>query len=239
MRLWLAMLWIGCQGESVQSGPPCGQHVGGAMVRVGKLCIDATEVTRGEFRKYLLDPKRREKAPPYCSWNTTDEAPEANESLFNFPVGMVNFCDAVTYCAWAGKRLCGKIGGGMNDMLDDKDPTKSEWFSVCSVNGTQAFSYAGAYNKTKCSSETATAEPVDARSDCHAPSGDYAQILNLSGNVAEWEFSCQGSSPARMTECRYRGGGHDAAERTACAEPYQAGAETRLPGIGIRCCKDP
>jgi len=258
----LAVLLVcGCQGEQVQNqtsdagsdttttasdaqadgtvvAGDCGTHSGGRMVRVGAFCMDVTEVTRGELRKYLLDPTHGTKALAFCSWNTTEPAPETDDRLFDWPASMVNFCDAASYCAWAGKRLCGKVGGGMNDLTAYNDAAKSEWFLTCTANGTQTYAYPGSYDKNRCFSEEGTSWPTGAKSDCHGASGPFAQILDLSGNVGEWEYSCQGSAPTRATECRYRGGTHGSGTETSCAVPWMAGAETRLPGIGFRCCKD-
>jgi formylglycine-generating enzyme required for sulfatase activity len=137
--LWVVAL-LGCEGERVESarsdaaisdsapaetaetavGGECGEHGGAKMVRVGSFCIDATEVTRGEFLAFLAAPLEQRTAarPPECAWNTTDPTINATASGLGNPVGEINFCDALAYCAWAGKRLCGRIGGGPHSPDD-------------------------------------------------------------------------------------------------------------------------
>ncbi|MBI2394389.1 MAG: SUMF1/EgtB/PvdO family nonheme iron enzyme [Deltaproteobacteria bacterium] len=224
-------------GDAPPSGD-CGAVRGGPMVRVTGFCIDKTEVTRRAFNEYLADPKHLDHKPSFCGWNTTDEAPELNGASLDLPVGMVNFCDAATFCAWAGKRLCGSIDGGMNAPAAYKDPSKSEWFHVCSAGGAQTYAYPGAYDAARCYSQTITVGPVGAKAECSGATMPFSQVVDLSGNVKEWESSCDGSAPARTTGCRVRGGAYADGTATTCGEDLSAAAETRLPGYGFRCCKD-
>jgi formylglycine-generating enzyme required for sulfatase activity len=258
--LWVVAL-LGCEGERVESartdaavadvavidsapaetamGGECGEHAGAKMVRVGSFCIDTTEVTRGQFLAFLAAPldKRDAARPPECAWNTTD--PTINATASGDPVGEVNFCDALAYCAWAGKRLCGRIGGGPHSPDDYADAMKSEWFAVCSVNGAQTFPYVGGYSKAKCFTEEGTAGATGTRTTCAGGAKPYSEVFDLVGNVFEWENACTGSpSGEKSTRCRTRGGSYGNGATATCAMDDLTTVNTRLPGIGFRCCKD-
>ena len=43
------------------------------------------------------------------------------------PVTSVDWCDAAAYCTFAGKHLCGKVGGGSSAYTDYAKPA-SEWY---------------------------------------------------------------------------------------------------------------
>ena len=217
----------------------CGVYSGTKMVRVGSFCIDATEVTRGQFLEFLAAPveKRNAARPAECSWNATDLS--INATSPGLPVGDINFCDAVAYCAWANKRLCGRIGGGALSTDEFADATKSEWFAVCSVNGAQTYPYPGAYSKAKCFTEEATTEATGTRITCAGASKPYSEVFDLVGNVVEWENACTGSpSGATSTRCRTRGGSFGSGNTATCAADDLTTVNTRLPGVGFRCCRD-
>ena len=55
-----------------------------------------------------------------------------------FPVVGVNWCQAYGFCKSAGKRLCGRIGGGANAFTDYASAAASQWYNACSKVGTQA-----------------------------------------------------------------------------------------------------
>ncbi len=101
-------------------------------------CIDQREVTRGEYKAFL-DAKAGDVKgqPPGCAWNEgyapvpDPEDPHgrygcptdswALETYPDYPVVCVDICDAIAYCAWAGKRLCGVIGASATDLSQVAD----------------------------------------------------------------------------------------------------------------------
>jgi len=191
-------------------------------------CIDATEVTFAQFDQFLaakVDPKTQEGlcltntfgSPAFLScrkWmqNTSPSA----------PVGCVSWCDAVGYCKWAGKRLCGKIGGGTADNAKPDDANDSQWFNACSAGGVQAYAYGDA-GLSNCWGQDPRAS-VATQTVC---SGPYPGLFDLSGNADEWEDSC----PAESDGCRVRTG--DPCASSTNASWYNINAKK-----GFRCCHD-
>lgn len=219
----------------------CGSYRGAKMVRVGTYCIDSTEVTRGQFLEYLAAPAKDRMAarPADCSWNTTDPSINATTELLGLPVGDTNFCDAMAYCAWANKRLCGRVGGGSNATEHFNDATKSEWFAACSVNGAQTYPYGDTYSAARCFTEEATVEATGSRTGCAGGTKPYSEVFDLVGNIIEWENSCTGSVSSKTTRCRARGGSYGIGSLATCAMDDLTQVDVRLPGFGFRCCKDP
>jgi len=120
------------------------------------------------------------------------------------PVACIDWCDAQAYCAWAGKHLCGKIGGGSNALADFANAAKSEWYAACSKGGQLNFPYGNSYDPSACvgvdnSATRATAVPT---ATCQ---GGYDGVFDLSGNVSEWEDSCT-DTKGLGDQCVYRGG---------------------------------
>jgi formylglycine-generating enzyme required for sulfatase activity len=224
----------------------CGDYRGAAMVRVGAFCIDTTEVTRKQFLDFLAAPvaERNAAKPADCKWNTTDPPITATPAALGFPVGEVNFCDALAYCAWAKKRLCGRIGGGALDPANSNKAGESEWFAVCSVNGAQTYAYPGTYSRAKCFTEEATVDATGTRTTCAGAEAPYSNVFDLIGNAMEWENSCTAAlSGETSTRCRTRGGNYGSGAAAECVAKDTPTSDlttinTRLPGIGFRCCKD-
>ena len=80
----------------------------------GHFCVDAVEVTYTQYQSfYSANPALTQ--PQACS-ATTSYTPSSNwpaaPAQAAQPVRYVSWCQAVDYCLWAGKRLCGMIGGG-------------------------------------------------------------------------------------------------------------------------------
>ena len=154
----------------------------------------------------------------------------------------MDWCDVYEYCLGVDKRLCGAIGGGP-DYEGYDDANQSQWYRVCSSGGTNTYPYGNTYQPNYCngadywnndsSSEQATA--VGSLSSCVTGAAGYAGVYDLSGNVYEWEDSCQGAGS--LGTCHIRGGFFGVARYyLACESDDEAGRTTWDHVIGFRCC---
>lgn len=197
-------------------------------------CIDSTEVTNAEYQKFLAAKPAMSIQPTYCSFNTTF-TPEGGwpaTGKDDYPVVYVNWCDAYAFCAWAGKRLCGRIGGGAVAYADYNDASKSQWFNACSAGGTKLYPYGNAFIQGACNGN-AVVSSVGQWSACV---GGYAGIHDMSGNVWEWEDNCQSGVTGF---CRDRGGSaaNPASANLRCDTGVAAvDRNSSSPFIGFRCC---
>lgn len=216
---------------------------GGTMVNVGSYCIDKYEVTNGDYNQFLDAPAAERTDVTGCEWNDGFETAVIDPAAAKRPRTMVDWCDAAAYCRWAGKRLCGKPGGGSVAYVLYADPTKSEWMDACSAAGTQTYSYAGAYDATKCQTENGYGGVLDvgSRPDCHGATSPYDAIFDLTGNVSEWVDSCQLSPPQKTSLCHGPGGSAgDGETKARCGSTTTvASANQKYAGLGFRCCKTP
>lgn len=278
MRVGIAALLIGCSIDANVARQPvvvvadasvdavsgrCPRKPGTAtMIDLGDVCIDATETTRKEYATFLASGPKNVNAF-LCAGNDftlrgdftcTPDKMDLTRDV-NDPVVCVDWCDAAAYCAWAGKRLCGAIGGGRQD-IDDlgalNDVNKSEWYLACAGGEAtpRKYPYRGDWAPDRCVDKaTDRTAPVGSKSECHGPPGTaQAAVYDLSGNVYEWVDSCQvGPGDPLMQSCLTRGGffAHEDSR-----DPWLACAVTNTPltlkntrprsaadhHIGIRCC---
>jgi formylglycine-generating enzyme required for sulfatase activity len=232
--------------------------------------IDKYEVTNAEYMTWLkTSPSVAAQAGGCAEWNTDftpgvtnprtvaaledagaltgtlDDCSGNLDSGDQKPVVCIDWCDAVAYCAWAKKHLCGRIGGGSIDVTTDgpyADPNTSEWYRACSNAGTQQFPYPGAYDPTahRCNDMNHGPDDVGTRAGCE---GGFAGLFDMSGNVSEWENACTSytGKPPVAQNCLRRGGafwGQTAADLACDAKsanlqglPYNS--------VGFRCCAGP
>jgi formylglycine-generating enzyme required for sulfatase activity len=268
----------------------------------GAYCVDSSEVSKGEYNKFITANVPVSSQTDACG-AVNDAGPPVNDTFvprgawppatspgpleFNLglPVHYVDWCDAVAYCKWARKELCGQIGGGPVAQASATDPVKSAWFNACSAQGTKTFPYGAIpYDATKCNGNGLQSDagvPVEGLAgtkdqrdigfgygsnqddslyavavsdvagnvtnpDHRACQGGSVGVFQMSGNVAEWENSCDG--PGASANCSVRGGSyaaHDApaqlmcnADRKVVRMPPAGGAgDALLKDIGIRCCQ--
>jgi formylglycine-generating enzyme len=222
------------------------------MVYAGTFFIDATEVTRGAYADFLTaGPPATQRSE--CEWNDVFEplagADDCMESPYdlsmeNLPITCIDWCDAAAYCAWAGKHLCGRIGGGATlERAELDDPAKSEWYAACSANGTRKFPYAeglgGMGDGQACNTANSGGTPigVGARVGCV---GGYEGLHDMLGNVEEWEDACDVSATPKDAGCEMRG--YAFYDRATVAECRRADRrphrDYQSNSLGFRCCSD-
>jgi sulfatase modifying factor 1 len=220
----------------------CPGAQGPAMVDVGGYCVDSTEVTQAQYLLFVNAEVSLGSQPVYCmqngTWVPSGQWPPSGAGTL--PVTSVTWCDALGYCAWAGKRLCGKIGGGSADPVAVNVAASDQWFSACSHagDGQHAYPYGNTYGGTTCNGIDANAgdqivEPVGSFTGCV---GGYAGLLDMSGNVREWEDSC-GAMLGPDDLCNQRGGSVNSNQPgLACNAANLGTRNSSNDHLGFRCC---
>jgi len=219
----------GCPGTS---GP--------VMVDVGGYCIDSTEVTRAQYNQFLQSSPSTGGQPAECAWNSTYLPAPFDLTKPDFPVVYVDWCDAHAYCKWAGKRMCGKIGGGPLPFGAVTDPSQSQWYRACSQNGIQTYPYGNTYDPLACNGaeDGGAIAAVGSFNKCV---GGYPGLVDMAGNVEEWQDSCLvGDAGSAADDCRDQSGSFSylppASTSTKCGFTDSDGRSNHLSDVGIRCC---
>jgi formylglycine-generating enzyme required for sulfatase activity len=232
-------------GTDAAESDGCPDGGGPVMVPVQSACIDSTEVTCGQYAAFLATGPLLSSQPAVCAWNTsfvpalgwpcTDE---------NLPVANVNWCHAYSFCAWAGKHLCGGVGGGPVADGGVIVATEDAWFLACTHGGTRLFPYGNAYDAGACNGVDRDAGgPVDVASlpGCE---GGYTGLFDMSGNVVEWQDACISSDAGAAHDLCVAGGGSYAnlhiletgEEQAECQNFDTVARNAPAPHRGFRCC---
>ncbi|MBI4700595.1 MAG: SUMF1/EgtB/PvdO family nonheme iron enzyme [Deltaproteobacteria bacterium] len=209
-----------------------------ATVAGKALCIERTEVTRGLYEQWLGTSPPTGGQPAECGWNV-DFTPASDWPPQGIgpdrPVAFVDWCDALAYCAAHGKRLCGAVGGGASPFGGYADAELSEWFDACTDRGHNLFPYGGSYDPKACNGKEQGLGGTGNVGELAGCRGRY-EVLDLSGNLWEWEDSCTDKLDAKDS-CRIRGGGfNNSADNLDCGADATAKRDEPRVNVGIRCC---
>jgi formylglycine-generating enzyme required for sulfatase activity len=229
--------------------------------------IDQTEVTVAAYREYLSQVSSplswsaddsascAWKAEPFDPEHATDDpcvqetAVEDLPLADDKPIRCVDWCDALAYCRWAGKRLCS--GDGVMTGVTTNQASL-DWAEACSDGGAP-YPYGGtkfvpeACNIGLSQAECAnvlhfsvcgpTSVPSPAPLHCKSPNG----AVDMVGNVAEWTANCGKlpSTDAQAQLCQIKGGSFaDEATITCQTSSKYEQRTARNHAVGFRCCTD-
>ncbi len=216
--------------------------------------MDTTEVTVSMYSEFLGVPHAAQS--DVCAWNVASDAtaqgglapePSCVRSVRSgitldggprgtLPMSCVDWCDALAFCIWAGKDLCGDDGDA------PATPSKSDWFQACSEGDpARLYGCGSRCSAATCNgsaSQSGSIAPVGTLSGCAvASAGGGESIHDLSGNVSEWTRSCKPATAAG--ECVTRGGSYDSPDSALeCATTAPLPRARALPTVGFRCCAE-
>ena len=268
-------------GDAGGGSTGCNALAGPAMVEVSspagtKYCIDRSEVTQADYAKFLAAAPAKaggehtacgsngtylpRQVPPGTVWEPAGDCVVGigwtPESTPNRPVVCIDWCDAYAYCKWAGKRLCGKIGGGPlvadpgtinqpNPNDEAANALASQWYNACSQGGKTAYPYGNAYGSDACEGADNSAgspkKDVGASPGCRGSTEPYSSIVDLSGSVQEFTDECMldTTGPLTIEVCIARGGSRWTSSDLMGCRPYASVSRDRSEeSFGFRCCKD-
>ncbi len=204
----------------------------------GWFCIDSTEVTEYQYADFLDSTPLVEGQPPFCAFNTSFNGWSSQIPRSTKPRRDVDWCDARAYCQWAGKRLCGRPGGGSAPFDEFASAAGSEWYFACSRGGKRPYPYGLTFLDWACATNDNPTKKglihVGGNWGCE---GGFEDLWDMSGNVAEWEDSCK--SEDEIASCRLRGGSADSpGEAARCQSEGSSLRSYSSDRVGFRCCAD-
>ncbi len=234
--------------------PPRVGGMNGVLVQ-NEFCIDSTESTVALYQTFLndlsTDPSKGQ--PPECAWNTDygQQYPDDNVNHDpNYPITVIDWCDALAFCTYWGKHLCGNRfdAGGLD--LDATDKT-GQWYTACTNGNTsQFYPYGDTYDASACNTGfNGGGGEVEAVPTSQSCQGGVPGLYDMSGNVQEWTNQCESTGDAEDDTCFLRGGPYSfpgvsngCTDNGGSIHP-PSGAYTSRSGAntvsGIRCCWEP
>jgi formylglycine-generating enzyme required for sulfatase activity len=233
-------------GDAAIPTGPCSGDAGPKSVRVGSFCIDSTEVTNAEYATFLAANPPVSLGGSACAFKpnfTPAQGWPVAAAKTSFPVVYVDWCDAYAYCAWAGKRLCGAIGGGASARASVANKAVDEWYAACSMNGADVFPYGSqTYVSGKCNDLEGAANSLRAVGSLTGCQGGYPGIFDMNGNAWEWEDACDVNAGA-SDACLIRGGSFlfSGASYGGCPtyfNDYVIKRSDTYNDTGFRCCSN-
>jgi formylglycine-generating enzyme required for sulfatase activity len=250
------------------------------MVRLPKNlgggCVDSTEVTFAQYQAFLEDGSVDfNDQPNECALNKSltaflptlyiQAAYKSDEAKFgSYAVSGVDWCDARAFCAWSGKKLCGKVGGGALASAD-RNTAADQWWLACATQTQKSYPYGGltiggtkrpdTYDPSLCHTDDVTQpEPLlRQRPVTTTCEGGVPGLYDLSGNLLEWTNSCApGLAGQPQTDsCALRGGSFNftgnavlctSIEGRERVKPEQKGTDDTnglyYSAFGFRCCSE-
>ena len=204
------------------------------MIDLGAYCIDRTEVTIADYSAFFLATGGDGGVLPAGCTNPVTTAPAIKPG--SFPRGDVSWCAAWAYCKWAGKRLCGKVGGGTLTRGTSGDSILAEWYRACSNGGFTKYPYGDNYVPGRCNDNASDAggfAPVGSFPACATEAG----VLDLVGNINEWVDACDDPA-ASPSQCTIIGGAAGFA-KPDCTPDQSQPRDYTTSDVGFRCCATP
>lgn len=233
-------------GDVGEGGVPPGAHCpagrGAAMVDTGMFCVDSTEATVEQYKRFLSDvgPGLDDARCIGVSLVPGTQASCSTSYAFStanghMPVRCASWCNAYAYCKWANKRLCGALAPGGGPFPAITTPGANEWTYACTGGDpARVFPYGMTYDGSKCITGRAPGDGPDEVATTVGCVGGFPGLFDMSGNMREWVDACTDAACLRM------GGSYAEKDNdVSCA----AGSldrrrdEQSIPS-GIRCCAD-
>ncbi len=216
----------GAHADAADAEPPracdsgCAGTAGPCEVRTGSLCIDATEVTTGDYAAFVAKKQNTPiVAGSPCGAVVVKNVGTRPDPLL--PVTGVTFCEARAYCIYAGKHLCGDVAGG--PTTPSKVGTlQSAWYYACTAGSGQSTVLSG-----RC--QLGMNEPARAGTTCE---GFTPGVFDMVGNVHEWVDSVDDAG----TGANFVGGGYRQPTNSNCGYVSGGSIDSMLPDVGFRCC---
>jgi len=148
------------------------------MVNVGSFCIDSTEVTSAQYEAFLESGPSLGLELSVCAFNTTyvptGTWPSPVAAATN-PVVDINWRKAYAFCKWAGKRMCGAIGGGSASFTGFA-AANNQHYAACSASGQRTYPDGSSYMFGACNDRELDAGSTLPVGSLHACQGGFPDV---------------------------------------------------------------